>query len=203
MIKSPLEDQRIVIYGAGSAGMGIANQILDGLMILGGLSREEALKRFWCVDRQGLLLESQGNSLRHSQIAFARPDSDIADWKLENPELPNEAQLIDVVRHVKPTVLIGTSTSRCAFDEEVVKTMYKGTKEDGGSGRPIIFPLSNPTELCEVDPLDALTWTDGNALIATGSPFPPVPLPNGKEGEFELPESSSCKLTVTVPIAQT
>ncbi|EKD03860.1 malate dehydrogenase [Trichosporon asahii var. asahii CBS 8904] len=162
VIKSPLEDQRIVIYGAGSAGMGIANQILDGLMILGGLSREEALKRF-------------------CQIAFARPDSDIADWKLENPELPNEAQLIDVVRHVKPTVLIGTSTSRCAFDEEVVKTMYEGTKENGGSGRPIIFPLSNPTELCEVDPIDALNWTDGNALIATGSPFPPVPMPDGKE----------------------
>lgn len=190
MIKSPLEDQRIVIYGAGSAGMGIANQILDGLMILGGLTREEALKRFWCVDRQGLLLESQGNSLRHSQMSFARPDSDIADWKLENPELP-EAQLIDVVRHVKPTVLIGTSTSRCAFNEEVVKTMYEGTKENGGTGRPIIFPLSNPTELCEVDPIDALAWTDGNALIATGSPFPPVPRPDGKEGEC-FPARAEC-----------
>ena len=79
-----LSDQRIVIYGAGSAGMGIADQIKDGLMILEGLTEEEALQRFWCVDKDGLLLESMGNGLRHSQIPYARADNEVQGWEREN-----------------------------------------------------------------------------------------------------------------------
>ncbi|WOO83428.1 putative NAD-dependent malic enzyme 3 [Vanrija pseudolonga] len=167
-----LGDQRIVIYGAGSAGMGIANQIRDGLEILDGKTRQEANKHFWCVDRNGLLVESMGNNLRHSQQGYARPDAEIANWELENPE-QHAAYLMDVIKNVKPTVLIGTSTSRRAFNEDIVREMAKYVE------RPIIFPMSNPTALCEVDPEDALAWTDGKALVATGSPFAPVPLPNG------------------------
>jgi len=81
-----LADQRILIYGAGSAGMGIADQIKDGLMILEGLDKDEAARRFWCVDRNGLLVESMGNGLRHAQMAYARPDAEVADWPRENPE---------------------------------------------------------------------------------------------------------------------
>jgi malate dehydrogenase (oxaloacetate-decarboxylating) len=81
-----LKDQRIVIYGAGSAGMGIADQIKDGLMILEGLTKEQAARRFYCVDRNGLLVESMGNALRHAQLAYARPDEEVKDWLRENPE---------------------------------------------------------------------------------------------------------------------
>ena len=79
-----LKDQRIVIYGAGSAGMGIADQIKDGLMILDGLDKNEAARRFWCVDRNGLLVESMGNALRHAQMAYARPDEEVREWRREN-----------------------------------------------------------------------------------------------------------------------
>jgi malate dehydrogenase (oxaloacetate-decarboxylating) len=81
-----LSDQRIVIYGAGSAGMGIADQIKDGLMILEGLTEEEAESKFWCVDRNGLLVESMGNGLRHAQMAYARPDAEVQHWEKENPD---------------------------------------------------------------------------------------------------------------------
>ncbi|KAL7421413.1 NAD-dependent malic enzyme, mitochondrial [Cryptotrichosporon argae] len=169
-----LKDQRIVIYGAGSAGMGIADQIRDGLMILEGLSKEEAEARFWCVDRNGLLVESMGGSLRHAQLAYARQDDELKGWTLDDPE-HGVARLADVVREVKPTVLIGTSTASRAFTEDIVREMAKHVE------RPIIFPMSNPTALCEVDPEDALAWTDGRALVATGSPFAPVDLGNGKK----------------------
>lgn len=89
-----LKDQRIVIYGAGSAGMGIADQIRDGLMILEGLTKEEAENRFYCVDRNGLLVESMGNGLRHAQMAYARPDEEVKDWERENKE-QNALRLLD------------------------------------------------------------------------------------------------------------
>lgn len=89
-----LADQRILIYGAGSAGMGIADQIKDGLMILEGLDKDEAARRFWCVDRNGLLVESMGNGLRHAQMAYARPDDEVKDWPRENPE-QNALRLLD------------------------------------------------------------------------------------------------------------
>jgi len=81
-----LADQRIVIYGAGSAGMGIADQIKDGLIILEGLNKDEAARRFWCVDRNGLLVESMGMGLRHAQLAYARPDDEVEGWERENKE---------------------------------------------------------------------------------------------------------------------
>ncbi|ODN91425.1 malate dehydrogenase (oxaloacetate-decarboxylating) [Cryptococcus wingfieldii CBS 7118] len=171
---SSLADQRIVIYGAGSAGMGIADQIKDGLQILNGLSPSEAAKRFWCVDRHGLLVQSQGNALRHSQLPYARPDAEVQNWSKEDEEREGY-WLMDVIKNVKPTVLIGTSTHSRAFNEELIREMGKHVE------RPIIFPMSNPTALCEVDPTDALAWTEGRALVATGSPFPPVPLADGKE----------------------
>ncbi|ODO01677.1 hypothetical protein I350_06503 [Cryptococcus amylolentus CBS 6273] len=171
---SSLADQRIVIYGAGSAGMGIADQIKDGLQILDGLSPSEAAKRFWCVDRHGLLVQSQGNALRHSQLPYARPDAEVQHWSKEDEDREGY-WLMDVIKNVKPTVLIGTSTHSRAFNEELIREMGKHVE------RPIIFPMSNPTALCEVDPADALAWTEGRALVATGSPFPPVPLADGKE----------------------
>ncbi|WVR09208.1 hypothetical protein IAU60_006270 [Kwoniella sp. DSM 27419] len=168
-----LADQRIVIYGAGSAGMGIADQIKDGLMILEGLDKDEAARRFWCVDRNGLLVESMGNGLRHAQLPYARPDAEVENW--EKTEGENGTWLMDVIKNVKPTVLIGTSTHSRAFDEELIREMGKHVE------RPIIFPMSNPTALCEVDPQDALSWTENRALVATGSPFPPVELGEGKQ----------------------
>jgi len=153
--------------------MGIAEQIRDGLEIIDGLSHKDALKRFWAVDRNGLLLESMGNTLRHSQLSYARPDEEIKDWELENPEI-QQVSLLDVIKNVKPTVLIGTSTHTRAFNEEIIKEMAKHVE------RPIIMPMSNPTALCEVTPEDALEWTNGKAYVATGSPFPPVDL-NGTE----------------------
>ncbi|WWC97724.1 hypothetical protein V866_004609 [Kwoniella sp. B9012] len=168
-----LKDQRIVIYGAGSAGMGIAEQIKDGLMILEGLTEEEACRRFWCVDRNGLLVESMGNNLRHAQLPYARPDEETEHWA--KSEDNDGTWLMDVVKNVKPTVLIGTSTHSRAFSEELIREMGKHVE------RPIIFPMSNPTALCEVDPADALHWTENRALVATGSPFPPVELGNGKQ----------------------
>ncbi|KLT41439.1 putative malate dehydrogenase [Cutaneotrichosporon oleaginosum] len=170
-----LQDQRIVIYGAGSAGMGVADAIREGMEVQDKLGTADASQRFWAVDRNGLLLESMAPALRGNQVRYARPDDEIKTWALENPELPSMAQLLDVVRNVKPTILIGTSTATGAFTEEVVREMAKHVE------RPIIMPLSNPTSLCEVDPQDAITWTNGKALVATGSPFSPVKLPDGHE----------------------
>jgi malic enzyme len=173
--KSTLSDQRIVVYGAGSAGMGIARQIRDGMVLIDGLTVDEANRRFWCVDRNGLLVESvshlaflpvvrltsvhradsvfddlpcrpqMGNSLRHSQLQYARPDSEVADWPRANPD--NDAlRLLDVIRQVQPTVLIGTSTHSRSFSEDIIREMASHVE------RPIIFPMSNPTSLAEVDP---------------------------------------------------
>lgn len=102
--------------------MGIADQIKDGLMILEGLNKEEAARRFWCVDRNGLLVESMGNGLRHSQMPYARPDAEVEHWTKEDED-KNGIWLMDVIKNVKPTVLIGTSTHSRAFSEELVREM--------------------------------------------------------------------------------
>lgn len=112
-----------------------------------------------CLDKQGLLLKSQGKDLTQGQAKFARDDSEWGESDLD---------LLSVVKRVKPHVLIGTSTRPKAFTESVVKEMSKHVD------RPIIFPLSNPTRLHEADPKDINDWSNGKALIATGSPFPPV-----------------------------
>lgn len=144
--ETKLSDQRIVIYGAGSAGMGVADAVREGVEVAEDIRPAEASKIFWAVDRNGLLVESMGNSLRVNQALYARPDEEIKDWVLGNPESSPNPQLLDVIRNVKPTILIGTSTAAGAFNEEIIKEMSKHVD------RPIIFPLSNPTSLCEVAP---------------------------------------------------
>jgi malate dehydrogenase (oxaloacetate-decarboxylating) len=161
----PLRDQRVVIFGSGTAGIGNADQI-RAAMIAGGLSKEEATRRFWCVDIQGLLTDNMGNALRDFQVAYARPASEVAGWKRDMPD--GGISLAEVVRQVHPTMLIGTSTAPGTFTEAIVKDMAAHTQ------RPIIFPLSNPTQLMEASAADLITWTDGKALVATGIPSRPI-----------------------------
>ncbi len=156
-------DQTFVLAGAGSAGCGIAEQLVRGLM-LDGLSEEEALSRFYLVDRYGLIREGLGD-LTPQQERFVRAASDIAEWDVE---AGSEYPLLDVVRHAKPTVLIGVSGQFGLFSEEVVRSMAANNE------RPIILPLSNPTTRVEAEPDDIVRWSEGRALIATGSPFDPV-----------------------------
>ncbi len=158
----PLHKHRIVILGAGTAGVGIADQIYDALK-RDGLSDSEARSQIWLVDKPGLL--TQAISLRSFQAAYARKNTEVQNWALREK---NYIGLYDVVKHVQPTILIGCSTVTGAFNEEIVKLM--ATHVD----RPIIMPLSNPNSLAEAKPEDLLKWTEGNAIIATGSPFPDV-----------------------------
>lgn len=160
--KTKLPDQRIVVYGAGSAGLGITRQIRDAMVLTDDIPVEEANKRFWLIDRYGLIKDSLGPSKIRSELReFTRSDD---EWVKDSDR---QVSLLDVVRQVKPTVLIGCSTHSRAFTEDVVREMARGTE------RPIILPLSNPSRLVEVDPKDANDWTNGKALLATGSPFPP------------------------------
>lgn len=165
-VKATNEDlpkQRIVIFGAGTAGIGIADQISEAMQ-REGATEEEARRCFWLLDRSGLLTENS-LTISNEQRNYARNASELTQWvKLQ----PNYISLEDVVRNVKPTILIGSSTSPGAFTETIVKEMAAHVE------RPIIFPLSNPTEKSEAKPEDLIKWTNGKALIATGSPFPPV-----------------------------
>ncbi len=160
-----IRDQRVVIFGAGTAGIGNADQIRITMM-QAGLSKEEATRHFWCVDIQGLLLDSMGNALRDFQVPYARPADEVKGWKHDMPQ--GGISLAEVVRQVHPTMLIGTSTAPGTFTESIVKDMAAHTQ------RPIIFPLSNPTQLMEATASDLITWTDGRALVATGIPSHPV-----------------------------
>jgi malate dehydrogenase (oxaloacetate-decarboxylating) len=155
----PLKDHRIVLLGAGTAGVGIIEQIIDA-MKRDGLSEAEALSRCWLVDRPGLLTD-QVECLPF-QTRFAHKRSELANWSLQQNDKIN---LYDVVKNIKPTILIGCSTVTGAFNQEIVQLMHASTE------RPIIMPLSNPTSLSEASPEDLLRWTDGKAIIATGSPF--------------------------------
>ncbi|KAG2153594.1 uncharacterized protein EDB93DRAFT_1135648 [Suillus bovinus] len=171
--KSKLADQRYVIFGAGSAGLGITKQVRDAIILTDGMSREEANKKFYLLDRFGLIKQSLGpNKIRPALQEFVRADEEWSDVPTNNM---GEVELLEVVRKVRPTVLIGCSTKGGAFTEHVVREMKKGCE------RPIILPLSNPSHLVEVDPKDANDWTEGMALLATGSPFPPAKMPNGKD----------------------
>ena len=179
--KSRLADQRIVVYGAGTAGLGITKQLRDALTTIDKLSVADANRRFYLIDRHGLVKESLGpDRIRADLREFVRPD---AEWEGAQTSDAGEVGLLEVVKRVRPTVLIGCSTHAGAFSEEVVREMAKGTE------RPIIFPLSNPTRLVEVEPARANAWTDGKALMATGSPFPPCAMPNGKM--YEIAECNS------------
>ncbi|WP_433182357.1 NAD-dependent malic enzyme [Actinoallomurus sp. CA-150999] len=154
---TPMRDQRIVVFGAGTAGIGIADQ-LRAAMVRDGLDHDTATRRIWPIDRQGLLVDDMSD-LRDFQAPYARPASEVADWKKD---------LLGVVQRVKPTMLLGTSTVHGAFTEQVVRAMAEGVD------RPVIFPISNPTERIEAMPGDLLHWTDGRALIATGIPVNPI-----------------------------
>lgn len=159
--KTQMKDLKVVAFGAGSAGTGIADQIRDAIAVEGNISKEDAGKHIWAVDKPGLLLKSKKDILTPAQVPYARDDS---EW----PDSAGQEDLLSVIKQVKPHVLIGTSTKPGAFTEEIVKEMAKHVE------RPIIFPLSNPTRLHEARPQDLMDWTDGKALVATGSPFPPV-----------------------------
>ncbi|WP_085764143.1 malolactic enzyme [Lactiplantibacillus plantarum] len=153
--KESIKDQKILSFGAGTAGMGIANQILDELM-QAGLTEEEAKQHFYAVDKQGLLFDDT-EGLTPAQKAFTRKRSEFSNAD----ELTN---LEAVVKAVHPTVMIGTSTQPGTFTESIIKEMAAHTE------RPIIFPLSNPTKLAEAKVEDLIKWTDGRALVATGIP---------------------------------
>jgi malate dehydrogenase (oxaloacetate-decarboxylating) len=163
---TPLRNQRVVIFGAGTAGVGIADQIRDAI-VRDGLSREDAARRFWCVDRYGLLTTDMFDRLHDYQLTYARPASESKGWRHDGDN-GGGISLAEVVHRVQPTMLIGASTAAGSFTETIVAEMAVHTD------RPIIFVLSNPPARAEATPAELLTWTDGRALIATGSPFAPV-----------------------------
>ncbi|MGQ0466938.1 MAG: NAD-dependent malic enzyme [Sporichthyaceae bacterium] len=156
-----MRDQRVVIHGAGTAGIGIADMLRDQ-MVAEGLSREEATSRFYALGSRGLLTTDQAALIRDFQVPYARTPEETAGWAQGVPTLA------DVVREAHPTMLIGTSAQPASFTEAIVRDMA------GHCERPVIMPLSNPTSKCEALPADLLAWTEGRALIATGSPFAPV-----------------------------
>ena len=159
-----IKSQTYLTYGGGSAGTGIANRVLAEFMQQ-GLSEEEARKHFYMVDRQGLLFDDD-ETLTPEQKPFARSRSEF-----ENAD--ELTDLLSVVKAVKPTVLVGTSTNPGSFTKEVVEAMVANTDH------PKIFPLSNPTKLHEAMPDDLIKWSDGKALVATGVPVDPVTASNG------------------------
>ena len=159
----PLREQRIGIVGFGSAGMGIARLLVEA-MKADGLSDREAHQRFYAVDRYGLLVEG-GKEIRPDQRAFLRSAVDVANWSVTGGD---EIMLADVARNAALTILVGVSGVPGMFTEEVVREMARHTE------RPVIFPLSNPTSRAEATPENLLRWTEGRALIGTGSPFAPV-----------------------------
>jgi malate dehydrogenase (oxaloacetate-decarboxylating) len=159
-----LAEHRIVIFGAGTAGTGIADQ-LTAAMLADGLSEDQARKRFWAIDRAGLLTTAT-TGLGPAQSRYARPEAEVSGWQRDDSI--GGIGLAEVVRQVHPTILIGTSTRPGAFTEPVIRDMA------AHCARPVILPMSNPTPLSEAVPADLIRWTDGRALVATGSPFPPV-----------------------------
>jgi len=155
-----LRDRRIVVFGAGAAGLGNAEEIVQA-MRREGLERREALSRIYAVDRQGLVVEGMAEN-SEGQRVYARPTAEVADWERD---ASGRISLEETVRRSGATVAIGTSTQGGAFSEAIVREMASHEET------PIVFPLSNPTEKAEAQPADLLRWTGGRALIATGSPF--------------------------------
>lgn len=160
--KQGFADQRLVVYGAGTAGTGMADQI-SAAMERDGLSREEARKRVWLIDINGLVTDDM-QGLPDYQQEYARPAAEVSSWKRQDGKIG----LLEVVEQVKPSILIGTSTDHGAFTKEVIEALCAGVE------RPILLPLSNPTERIEVLPSDAIPWSGGKALVATGIPVEPV-----------------------------
>jgi malate dehydrogenase (oxaloacetate-decarboxylating) len=165
-----LKNQRIAIVGFGSAGIGIANLVVKALME-DGLSEQEAKSRIYAMGRPGLLVEG-AEGIHPEQKDYVRPLGDVSGWQVADAK---KITLEEVTRNAKITVLIGVAGKAGMFTEDAVRAMAKNTE------RPIIFPLSNPTSKSEATPSDLLKWTDGKALIGTGSPFEPV-----KVGDREI-----------------
>jgi malate dehydrogenase (oxaloacetate-decarboxylating) len=174
----PLTQQRIALFGAGSAGTGICALILKA-MTESGMPESEARQRFFAVDRDGLLVEGMAN-ITDAQRHFAQSRAAVEKWTLR---APGRIDLFDVMANAKPTTLIGVSGQAGAFGEDVVREMARHVV------RPVIFPLSNPTSRSEAAPADLLAWTEGRALIGTGSPFPPVTW-NGKRAAIDQTNNS-------------
>lgn len=172
-----LTDQHVVILGGGTAGCGIADQI-HAAMVREGLSSEKAYRQFYVVDRDGLLTADM--PLLDFQRPYAREASEVSAWKINNT-----ITLETVIKQVKPMVLVGVSTAANAFTESIVKEMASHHKH------PIILPLSNPTSKSEAIPEDLIKWTEGRALIACGSPFPPV-LYKGKQIRISQSNNALC-----------
>jgi malate dehydrogenase (oxaloacetate-decarboxylating) len=158
----PMRKQKLVVFGAGTAGVGIADQLRDA-MIRDGASPEQATAQIWLVDKQGLLT-SDMTGLRDFQQPYARNPAEIAGWATSGAPIT----LLETVRNAAPTILLGTSTAHGAFTREVVEAM------SAANDRPIIFPISNPTSRIEAMPADVIAWSKGKALVATGIPVPPV-----------------------------
>ena len=158
-----LGEQRIVLLGAGSAAHGISDQIVAA-MTDEGLTPSEARSRLWLLDSRGLIHTAR-SGLDSFKERYAQPCQSLACWQSERPGAPT---FFEVVKNVRPTVLIGTSAQPGSFTEEVVREMARHAE------RPVIFPLSNPTSKSEAAPRDLVEWTEGRALVATGSPFPDV-----------------------------
>ncbi|TDR80221.1 NAD-dependent malic enzyme [Paludibacterium purpuratum] len=161
-IGASLTEQRIAILGGGSAGIGIA-ELIKRTMMQEGLTEAEARRRFYVVGSRGLVTE-QTTGLEPFQQAWAQDSAQLGAWTLDRP---GPAMLLDVVRNVRPTVLVGVSGQSGAFPEAVIREMARHCE------RPIVFPLSNPTSCVEALPSDIVEWTEGRAIVATGSPFEP------------------------------
>jgi malate dehydrogenase (oxaloacetate-decarboxylating) len=159
---TPLEQQRILVFGFGSAGLGIA-EMLTQFIEDRGVSQQQARACFYGIDQYGLITRNRGN-VTPEQLPYARGEEEVQSWRDPNGTIT----LLDVMRNVKPTVLIGVSGQYGTFTEEAVREMAKHVN------RPVIFPLSNPTSRSEATPQDLMDWTDGRALVGTGSPFDPV-----------------------------
>ncbi|MCO7224815.1 NAD-dependent malic enzyme [Pleionea sp. CnH1-48] len=168
-LDQPLKDQRVLFLGAGSAGCGIAEQII-AQMKREGLSDSEARERIALIDSRGLLVDDL-DYLKSFQSPLAQKAERVKDWPTNDK---GRIDFMTTLKHARPTVLVGVSGQPDTFNEEVVRTMSEFCE------RPVILPLSNPTSKAEGIPADILRWTDGKAIVATGSPFEPVEL-NGKQ----------------------
>ncbi|MER6106094.1 NAD-dependent malic enzyme [Streptomyces sp. NPDC001832] len=153
-------EQRLVVFGAGTAGTGMADQI-HAAMVRDGATPAQAKSNIWLIDVHGLVTDDMAD-LPDYQRAYARPKSEVSAWA------DGEIELLTTIKHVKPTILIGTSTVHNAFTEDVVRALAEGVD------RPVLLPLSNPTSRIEVMPSNAITWSEGRALMAAGIPVGPV-----------------------------
>jgi malate dehydrogenase (oxaloacetate-decarboxylating) len=158
-----MRDQRVVFAGAGASAQGISELLVAALME-DGLDRKEAIRRIWTTDSRGLVTRDRPN-LEQYKATYARPAEEVAGYACKDR---SRITLLETVENGKPTMLIGTSATPGTFDDAVVKAMSRH------NARPIVFPLSNPTSKTECTPEDALRWSEGRAIVATGSPFEPV-----------------------------